>query len=164
MITEQHEFISARFSDNERKTIEVLWVDPETKEIVEEYIQVRLGDAAYDHLLKFISIEEIHEATKVYLKEQTQQFRDTIKKIAEDDGLLALENNDDTLIDKFNNLLFSEKETNKEYVFQIKLKAFELDFVKECKNRTIKSKLRKAETAAEIYTILFEINDLKSKD
>jgi len=96
MITEKHELLTARFTDNERKTIEALWIDPNTQEIVEENIQARTGDASFDYLLKFVSIEKIHEETEVYFKEQVQEFRNTIKKIAEEDGLLVQENNDNT--------------------------------------------------------------------
>ena len=47
MITEKHEFITAYFSDDIRKTVTVLWEDPETTQMVEEVIEAKDGDAAW---------------------------------------------------------------------------------------------------------------------
>ena len=166
MLTESHKFVTAHFTNSERTTIEIEWQDPDSGAIEIEYIELNEEDSAYQYLLKFTTLDKIHENTKLKTKEQRETYLATVKYIAEQEGLIFDEKNSNNLIDKLNDLFFSEDEINKEYLFQIKLKAFELNFVKECKDRTIKSKLRKSESVSEIYNVLFEIRSLslESKD
>jgi len=155
MITENHELLTARFTDSERNTIEALWIDPKTKEISEEAIQAKAGDASFDYLLKFVTLEEIHSNTHTELKLQRETFLNDVKLIAEEEGLIY-SGNTDSLINRLNKLLFDEN-INKETVFKIKLLAFELPFVKQYKGRPLKTKLRKAENILDVYRVLFEI-------
>ena len=162
MITEQHELLSAYFVDNERKTIRVLWVDPETKEISEEIIQAKINDNSYQYLLTHIELTEIDKNTKEKIEEDRKGFLQTVKDIAESEGLIFSSDKSDneSTVANFNELLFNEEETEKELLFAVKLKAFELPFVLECKNRSLKAKMRKATNAYEVYAILFEIKEL----
>ena len=158
MITEQHELLNARFIDDPRKTIKALWVDPDTKEIVEEVIQVKQNDANYEYLLKFISVENIHQNTQDSLKDERKIFVETVKNIAEAEGLLVPKSKESQFLifDEFNEYIFGEEE-DKEFLFKLKLSAFGLDFVKKYKGRKLKSELRKANTGLEVYKKLFEI-------
>ena len=165
MITEKHELISARYVDDARKTIEALWQDAETNDIDEEIIQVNEDDASYNHLLKFISVENIHQNTKRFLKEERENFIGAVKKIAEAEGLLVSKSKESQslLFNEFNDYIFGEQQ-DKEFLFKLKLSAFELDFVKEYKGRTLKANLRKADNAIDVYKILFEIKEKVSEE
>jgi len=163
MITEQHEFLSARFTDNPRTTIEVLWVDPETKEISDEIIEAKVGDDAYEYLLRFIEIEDIHDATKDFFREQKAEMREIAKKIAEEENLIFADEVKEysAAYTRMNEFLFYPENTQvqKDFLFNLKLSSFELDFVKSYKGRKLKSELRKAATVFEIYKVLFAIKD-----
>lgn len=165
MITEQHELLSAYFVDTISQTIEALWVDPETKEISQEIIQAKVSDESYRHLLRHTDLIEIDKNTKEKVNEDRQLFLQTVKGIAEAEGLLfSAGKDDDNVASTFNELLFGEEEIDKELLFKIKLKVFELPFVLECKNRSLKAKMRKATTVYEVYTVLFEIKALTDSE
>lgn len=158
MITEQHELLSARFADNDRKNILILWIDPETKEIAEEIIESKQSDSSFQHLMTLTNLESVHEQTREYFIEQQKQFKETVKKIAEEEGLLVSEDN-------FNNQkskiflrevskIFTNDLTDEE-LFSLKLAVFEMPELKESKDRKKKSDLRKAKTGPEVMKAAF---------
>jgi hypothetical protein len=150
MITHKHKFVSARFCDNDRKIVSVLWSDHiNADEVYEDIIEARDSDESWQHLLNFTTIDEIHEETWNYIKTQRKAFKKYVKSIGAD-------NSPEVIFTRFNKFLF-DKEVNKEILFKAKLLVFELPFVKNYKGRTLKSNLRKAETILDTYKILFEI-------
>jgi hypothetical protein len=160
MITEQHEFITAYFSDDIRRTVTALWADPETKEIVEEVIEARDGDAAWEHLLQHVTIDLLHELTFKYIKEQKEQLDEYIMKIAKEQGLVYHIDSYNTEIYKvIASSLFStfDPDTDKEKLFMYKLQLFELDQIKENTNKSLKSKLRKAKTILEATKLAIQL-------
>jgi hypothetical protein len=161
MLTESHKFVTAYFVDSERHTIQVEWQDPESDAIQIEYLQFNEEDASYKHLLKFTTLENIHAKTKDRVKEQREAYLATVKYIAEQENLVYLESSDG-IFKKFNSILFDDN-IDSEILFKAKLVAFEIQFVKDCKDKTLKSKLRKAETIAETYSVLFEIQAFMSE-
>lgn len=163
MITEQHELLTARFTDNPRTTIEALWVDPETKQITEEIIEAKVGDDSYDYLLRFIDLEDIHSATKDFFREQKEQVRQIAKKIAEEENLIFVDEVKEytAAFSRMNELMFypEDNEVQKDFLFNLKLSSFEMDFVKNFKGRKLKSELRKATSVFEVYKVLIAIKD-----
>jgi hypothetical protein len=165
MITENHELITARYIESSRKTVEALWQDPDTNEITSEIIAVDKNDASWNYLLDFISVENIHQNTKAHLKEQREGFITLVKDIAKEEGLLISKSKESQsmFFNEFNEYLFNA-EQDKEFLFKLKLAAFELDFVKEYNGRKLKADLRKADNAIGVYKILFEIKDAVDKE
>lgn len=163
MITESHELLGARFTDNPRTTIEALWIDPKTGEISEEIIEAKVGDDSYEHLLKFIELDDLHETTKNYFREQKAELKKVIKQIAEEENLIFVDEVKEYTgaFSRMNDLLFhpEENQVQKDFLFNLKLSSFELDFVKNYKGRKLKSELRKATSTLEVYKILFAIKD-----
>ncbi len=139
---EDHELISARFVNNEKDTIEILWKSPKD-EIRSEYIEVKDGSPQYEELLKLVSLDEIHEMTFKWIKDQREEFEKTVMQIAEEEGLVQQKEKVDH-VDLILQLL-TTKEVDKEMLFKLKLALFELDVVKKNKKRTMKTDLRKAE-------------------
>ena len=139
---EDHELISARFTNNEKDTVEVLWKNSKDQ-IRPEYIEVKDGSQQWEELLKLISIDEIHEMTFKFIKDQRKEFETAVMRIAEEEGLVEQKEKVDH-VDLIIQLLTTE-EVDKEMLFKLKLSLFELDVVKESKKRTMKTDLRKAE-------------------
>jgi hypothetical protein len=160
MLTESHKFVTAHFTNSERTTIEIEWQDPESGAIEIEYIEMNEEDASYQYLLTFIELDTIHDNTKIRLKEQRKTYLETVRYIAEQEGLIFNENTKG-MFDRINDYLFTDNfdpEKEKELLFNIKLSAFEQEMVKST-SRELKSKLRKAETIYEVYKVLFEIKE-----
>lgn len=163
MITEQHEFLIAHFIDSARKTIKVLWTDPETKEITEEVIEAKSGDASYEYLLRFVELDDIHDATKDHIREQKAEIKRIAKEIAIEENLIFVDEVKEYTgaFSRMNELLFypQDNQVQKDFLFNLKLSSFEMDFVKNYKGRKLKSELRKATSVFEVYKILFAIKD-----
>lgn len=152
MITEQHEFLEAHFTDDARTVVSALWVDPETNEIAEEIIQAKEGDVSWEYLLQHITIDDLHEATWTEINNQKQIFADTVMAIAKEQGMIYDIDSVNTEMYKIiASSLFApfDEEVDKEKLFFYKLQLFELDCIKNANNRSIKSKLRKSTTLLE---------------
>lgn len=159
---EHWKFINARFSDQNRTIINITWQDGDNE--VEETIPFDENYYRFQELLKHISVDELHDQTKNFNRENEVAFKEYVKAIAEEDGYLYIDNPNgySAIFDKVNNYFFndgSNEDPDKELLFKLKLTAFELDFVKTFKGRSLKSELRKATSIYEIYSILFKIKD-----
>ena len=152
----------AYFANPQRTVINIEWLY--NNEIIEETIPFDENFHAYQSLLDHVSLEQIHSNTTQRQKEEGRVFREYVKQIALEDGMIYVESGHQDLsaFDKVNNYMFGDlfnEEPDKELLFKIKLAAFELDFVKSFKGRKLKSELRKALSIYEIYSILFKIKD-----
>lgn len=94
------------------------------------------------------SERDIEDATVAYSRKETE-FYDKMNEYVE-----AMQNG--FILD--NNLaVLATKEWDKEELFDLKLKVFELDIVKDCKNRSHKSAIRKSDNLWEIFYFLWKI-------
>lgn len=160
MITEQHEFLEAHFTDDARTVVSALWVDPETNEIAEEIIQAKEGDASWEYLLQHITIDDLHEATWTEINNQKQIFVDTVIAIAKEQGMVYdIDSVNTEMYKVVANSLFApfDPEVDKEKLFMYKLQLFEMDIVKNSEKRSLKTKLRKASTLLEATKIAIEL-------
>ena len=161
-----HEFLSAHFSNNDRTIVESYWITPDGKETRVEYIEAKEGDSNWENLLTHIEIDVLHEATFKHIKDQNKAFEDSVMKIAKDQGLTTsieeLPNLE--LLSWFCKVLFesTNEEENKETLFNLKLKLFEMDFIKNCKDRPLKTKLRKAQDLKETFGVALDIFKLST--
>ena len=140
-----HEFITARFTDNEKTIIEALWRS-EDGMTVAEYVEAKEGDLTFDHLLTVVTLEQIHEFTYKHVKEERANFESMVMGIALKENLIEAQVKTDTMT-IFLDLLLAP-ETDKEFLFKLKLSLFNLDIVKNSKDRGAKGALRKAQTTA----------------
>lgn len=141
---ENYDILTAYFVDNELKTVEVLWKDPNSDKIVSEYIEANNSDATWKYLQTVISYDDVYANTKKRSLELRQSYRDQIKKIAEEDGLLYVPSKGmgDELIDALVYQLTNENENTTQNLFKLKLKLFELDHVKNSEDKDAKKELR----------------------
>ena len=163
-----HEFLYAHFSNNERTIVESYWVTPDGKETRVEHIEAKEGDPNWENLLTHIDIDTLHEATFKHIKDQNKAFEETVMKIAKDQGITTSieEIPNLELLSWFCKLLFvnePDAEESKETLFNLKLKLFEMDFVKDCQKRTLKTKLRKAQNLRETFSVALEIFKLNTE-
>ena len=152
-----HTFVRAHFSNNERTIVESFWTDGEVERT--EYIEAKEGDPNWENLLTHTDIDALHEATYKHIKNTQKAFENQAIQIAKDQGILQ-DFQDKTLINEtIINSLFGKDDDgdSKNNLFVFKLKLFELDFVKECKKRKLKSDLRKAENIRQAIKVAIDI-------
>lgn len=152
-----HEFVRAHFSNNDRTTVESFWTDGDVERV--EYIEAKEGDPNWENLLTHISLDDLHDSTFNYIKQTQKAFENQAIQIAKDQGILQ-NFQDKTLINEtIINSLFGKDDDgdSKNNLFVFKLKLFELDFVKECKKRKLKSDLRKAENIRQAIKVAIDI-------
>jgi hypothetical protein len=159
-------FITARFSNNERTTVEVTWEDPE-ENLVATYHEAVEGDAAWEEILTHIDIDTLHENTYKYIRATQEEYKKRVLAYAKQDGLLYDINTHESgvykvLIEKLFDTVNAK--TDKEDLFLIKLQLFELDIVKQCKDKQKKMELRKATTIVEAVRIGLEIAENMSNE
>jgi len=167
-------FVKARFSNNDRTVLNITWalIHPDTdKEIeMDETIEVRLdanGDPKdppkqFEEVLKHTTIDQIHENTAIFVREQREQFERYVLDLAKRDGLIfEWESGNVEVYKKIITTLFADFDPikDKEKLFYLKLQLFEIDQIKKSKDREAKAELRKAsnillamQKAIEIYT------------
>ena len=83
-----HEFLTAHFSNNERTIVESYWVTPDGKETRVEYIEANPEDTAWKKLLTHIDIDSLHENTYRHIREQNENFEDTVIELARSRGMI----------------------------------------------------------------------------
>ena len=159
MAIPEHKFVSAHFTDNARTTVEVEWEAPDGKTRV-EYIMAEEDNVNWKNLLEHISIDELHEATYKYIKNSQRTFEIQAMQIAKDQGLLQDIRDKNVINEAIIKILFEKEEEDgdsKNTLFVFKLKLFELEFVKNCKTKKLKSDLRKAKNIREALKVAIEI-------
>lgn len=156
----KNQFITAYFIDNNRTTIEVL-----TRESLDSNNQISTI-IEYDPthpwcqaLLDVCDLDTLHENTWNKIQSDKNAFEQSVLKIAKEQGLVYDTNKTET---KFHtammDFLFNYKETaEKEDLFVFKLASFELDVVKNCKDKDQKAAIRKAQTPLEVVKAISEI-------
>ena len=152
-----HTFISARFSNEKRTLVEVVW-EKDGKTIL-QYVEADDNSKAWKTLLTHIDIDSLHEATYKYIKQTQRAFEQTAIRIAKDQGILRDFQDKAVVNDVIMKMIFEEDDSSdfKNTLFVFKLKLFEQDFVKKCKNRKLKSSLRKAENIREAIKTSIDI-------
>ena len=154
-----HDFLTAHFCNNERTTVESYWVTPDGKETRVEYIEAKEGDPNWENLLTHTDIDALHEATYKHIKNTQKAFEDEAIQIAKDQGILQDFQDKNVINDIMMKMLFETTDSgeSKNTLFVFKLKLFELDFVKNCKTRELKSSLRKAENIRQALKAAIDI-------
>lgn len=157
-------YITARFIDEDRENVEALYWDGD------QQIAINCSavdeDAQYKELLNHTTLDQIHENTWVWQKEQGQFLKEIFTEIGRDQGYIVDFDHSAGSGETFKTLLnfifkdFDE-ERDKEKLFLLKLEIFELPFVKDCKNRSKKTKIRKAKTVVEALEATIKIYDTK---
>jgi hypothetical protein len=154
-------FITARFTNNERTTVEVTWEDPE-ENLVATYHEAIEGDAAWEEILTHIDVDTLHENTYNYIRTTQQEYKKRVLEYAKQDGLLYdIDTHESGVYKVLVEKLFSDfdPETNKEDLFMVKLQIFEQPAIKQSKDRKKKADLRKAKTIREAIKAAIEIAD-----
>ena len=152
-----HEFITAHFTNDERTIVDSYWSDGEATRV--EHIEAKEDNYSWKDLLTRIDIDQLHELTYKHIKQQERAFAKQVIAIGKEQGIIN-DANSSVSSEFLLKTLFSKdinESESKNDLFVLKLKLFELEFVKNCKVRKLKSALRKAENSREVIKIAIEI-------
>ena len=186
MISEAN-YITASFTGNDRKNIEILLKGEKENEVISHTIQLDETHPDYQDLLSIVDLETIHQNTRDKIKASQKLYRKQLKQIAKEDGLIfdindlkrkkvqrgfqkAFNKKDKTfyviLFKFFIDYIFSDSfnpEKDKDFLFTLKLEAFELDMAKNCGDRNLQMQLRKAKHPIEVIGVLLKMRDYEQR-
>ena len=157
-------YVNAYFSNEAHTEITTFWEDPENPEGNVTEIVISTDDKpTLDELLTYTTHDEINENTWSYIHDSQEAFKELVVKIANERGWLVNMNDGGT--SDFNRILVDllfddyDEEIHKEKLFYIKINLFEKGFIKECKDKDLKRRLRRAATPLEAFKVAIEIYD-----
>ena len=158
MINEEN-FITAHFIDSERKNIEVLLKSDDGTAVNPHILEYDVSNPNCQELLKFISLDQLHENTYTKKQEERKDFEAMIKRVAQKEGLIKkiIEGVDSDFFKLLFDFLLSNKKEHIDRLFNFKIYLFEQDIVKNYKDESIKSAIRKSKTPLEALKIFIEI-------
>lgn len=152
---------SAYFTDNAKTVVNVVWAHDTEDDVMENLIasidkdgrDVK-GSKAWNNLLKYITIDELHKNTYEYFKSLREEYERNVIIIAKREGIIE----DTRHKDGFDIILETiAKEIDEETLFKFKLKVFDIESVKKCDDRSIKAEIRKAKSIAEVIGALAKV-------
>ena len=154
MLTETYlkkHFVDAYFIDNERQNIEILSTNEDKTKVFPTIIPFDENNDMFKSLTSIISVDELHENTYNKNKEERKLFEDQIKIIAEKEGLVKkiVEDVDSNFFKLMLNFLLSNKQEHVDRLFNFKIYIFEQYIVKNSKNESAKTAIRKSKTPLE---------------
>ena len=151
----EENFITAHFIDNERKNIEVL-LKSEDETAVNPYIlEYDVDNPTCQELLKLCSLDQLHENTYTKIQEERKAYISQVKNIAKKEGLIdqIIEEVNPKFISLMMDFLLSDKKEHIDRLFNFKIYLFEQDIVKNCKDNSKKTAIRKAKTPLEAFKV-----------
>ena len=143
-------FISARYIDNEKKHVEILYKDGE--QTLGHVIEHNTEHPDWLELMTLTTIDELHANTHAYIKQSQKDFKSYVMKMAKEDGLVkeVVAELSTKFYDEVFEFFYNFNEKDKEMLFNFKLFIFEKDFVKNSKDTETKAIMRKAQTPLEV--------------
>ena len=154
------QFVTAHFIDNDRTQIEVLTLENvDSNNQISTVIEYDPDHPWCQALLEVCNLDTLHENTWNKINKEKTAFEQSVLKIAKDQGLVYGTHKSET---KFHtammDFLFNFKDAEeKEDLFAFKLASFELDLVKNCKDKQHKAAIRKAQSPLEVVKAISEI-------
>ena len=168
----------ARYTNDDYSNIEVLYIiedkdHPQGRVAKTWVLPADENSDQFQKLLEYYSTDQLLEMTYIYNKDARAAFEQEVMSIAREDGTLnkALDITsgnviNDAIVDKIVEVVFLEDipdDEKNELIFKTKLKLFELDMVKDCKKRKLKTNLRKSQTLKEVLHNMILIEEESKK-
>ena len=146
-----HTLLNARFTDDARTTIQAQWQDNTDPKIIrDQYVMTEDNDVLYKELLRHTTLDDIHEYSINYMRNYRKEYENFVINLAKQEGLIYTGQINPSFFEDIVYTFFTdfkeddEEQPGQEELFLFKLKLFESDTIKNSKNRSLKSKLRKS--------------------
>ena len=150
-------FISARYVDNEKKIVEILYKmgDKNIPHIIEHDTE----HPDWQQLMTITNLDEIHLNTHNFIKQSQKDFRKMVMKIAEDEGMVkdVVAELSTPFYGEVFEFFFNYDDKQKEMLFNFKLFIFEKEFVKISTDTDTKAEMRKAQSPIEVMNAVMKL-------
>ena len=150
-------FISARYVDNEKKIVEILYKmgDKNIPHIIEHDTE----HPDWQQLMTITNLDEIHLNTHNFIKQSQKDFRKMVMKIAEDEGMVkdVVAELSTPFYGEVFEFFFNYNDKQKEMLFNFKLFIFEKKFVKDSVDTDTKAEMRKAQSPIEVMNAVMKL-------
>ena len=150
-------FISARYVDNEKKIVEILYKmgDKNIPHIIEHDTE----HPDWQQLMTITNLDEIHFNTHNFIKQSQKDFRKMVMKIAEDEGMVkdVVAELSTPFYGEVFEFFFNYDDKQKEMLFNFKLFIFEKEFVKNSTDTDTKAQMRKAQSPIEVMNAVMKL-------
>ena len=156
---DEENFITAQFIDNERKNIEVLLKSDDGTKVNPYILEYDVDNPNCQELLKLCSLDQLHENTYTKKQEERKAYISQVKRIAEKEGLIdqIIEEVNPKFISLMMDFLLSDKKEHIDRLFNFKIYLFEQNIVKNCKDQSKKTAIRKSKTPLEALKIFIQL-------
>ena len=155
-IINDHKVHSAVFTNDAKDTVRMELVDTEANAATDddelvlfEYTcEAKEGDPDFEALLKQVTIDDLHENTVNMIRDERDRFEATVLQIAHEQNIIqTIEPITSNMWESVVDILFEEFDADKqkEQLFMLKLKLFEVPVIKASTDRPLKAKLRKSQ-------------------
>ena len=147
--------IEAYYSNSENDTVEVIYKEGE--QAINHYLKVDFKNQDFKDLIEEYDTDKIAAATIIRNRQYAKQLSDMIDqgiKVKTDvKQKVSVEEYIDSMI-SFN----SEDNQSVEILFALKVKIFEQDKVKNCKDKELLKQLRSSKNPVELISVFSKIN------
>lgn len=150
-------FITARYIDNEKKNVEILYKDGDKN--ISHIIEHDIQHPDWEELMSITSIDELHANTHAYIKASQKDFKKMVMKIAKEEGLVkeVVAELSTKFYDEVFEFFFNYDDKQKEMLFNFKLFIFEKEFVKNSTDTETKAIMRKAQSPIEVMNAVMKL-------
>tara|TARA_B100000902_G_scaffold111033_1_gene112414 strand:+ start:433 stop:909 length:477 start_codon:yes stop_codon:yes gene_type:complete len=150
-------FITARYIDNEKKNVEILYKDGDKN--ISHIIEHDIQHPDWEELMAITSIDELHANTHAYIKASQKDFKKMVMKIAKEEGLVkeVVAELSTKFYDEVFEFFFNYDDKQKEMLFNFKLFIFEKEFVKNSTDTETKAIMRKAQSPIEVMNAVMKL-------
>ena len=150
-------FISARYIDNEKKNVEILYKIGE--KVIPHIIEHDTEHPDWQQLMTITNLDDIHLTTHNFIKQSQKDFKKMVMKIAKEDGLVkeVVAELSTKFYDEVFEFFFNYTDKQKEMLFNFKLFIFEKEFVKNSTDTDTKAEMRKAQSPIEVMNAVMKL-------
>ena len=150
-------YISARYTDNAKKIVEILY--KEGDKVIPHIIEHDTEHPDWIELMSITNLDEIHLNTHNYIKQSQKDFKKMVMKIAKEDGLVkeVVAELSTQFYDEVFEFFFNYDDKQKEMLFNFKLFIFEKKFVKDSTDTDTKAEMRKAQSPIEVMNAVMKL-------
>ena len=150
-------YISARYTDNEKKIVEMLY--KEGDKVISHIIEHDTEHPDWQELMAITNLDEIHLNTHNFIKQSQKDFKKMVMKIAKEDGLVkeVVAELSTKFYDEVFEFFFNYDDKQKEMLFNFKLFIFEKEFVKNSTDTETKAIMRKAQSPIEVMNAVMKL-------
>jgi len=150
-------YISARYTDNAKKIVEILY--KEGDKVIPHIIEHDTEHPDWQELMAITNLDEIHLNTHNFIKQSQKDFKKMVMKIAKEDGLVkeVVAELSTQFYDEVFEFFFNYSDKQKEMLFNFKLFIFEKKFVKDSVDTDTKAEMRKAQSPIEVMNAVMKL-------